>query len=164
MCRRRLSSPRCRSELIDSAWVVIVPGQKCIKEILKASLENATLLHHPDFTKSFVLTTDDSNKAIGFALMQERDGKLVPIIFGVRVLTDPEKRYSTADKELLGVYFAVKKYEYYLIGHQYFVYTDHKPLIYLKAFKDIVNKRYRWIEYSESVNTVIRYIPGAEHY
>ena len=32
MCRKRLSSPRCRSELIDSAWVVIVPGQKCIKK------------------------------------------------------------------------------------------------------------------------------------
>ena len=30
MCRKRLSTPRCRSELIDSAWVVIVPGQKCI--------------------------------------------------------------------------------------------------------------------------------------
>ena len=30
MCRKRLSSPRCRSELIDSAWAVIVPGQKCI--------------------------------------------------------------------------------------------------------------------------------------
>ena len=27
MCRRRLSSPRCRSELIDYAWVGIVPGQ-----------------------------------------------------------------------------------------------------------------------------------------
>ena len=32
MCRKRLSSPRCRSELIDSAWVVIDPGQKCIKK------------------------------------------------------------------------------------------------------------------------------------
>ena len=32
MCRKRLSSPRCRSELIDSAWVVIVPGQKCINK------------------------------------------------------------------------------------------------------------------------------------
>ena len=32
MCRKHLSSPRCRSELIDSAWVVIVPGQKCIKK------------------------------------------------------------------------------------------------------------------------------------
>ena len=29
--RKRLSSPRCRSELIDSAWVVIFPGHKCIK-------------------------------------------------------------------------------------------------------------------------------------
>ena len=28
VCRKRLSSPRCRSELSDSAWVVIVPGQK----------------------------------------------------------------------------------------------------------------------------------------
>ena len=33
MCRKRLSSPRCRSELIDSAWVVNVPGQKCVKNI-----------------------------------------------------------------------------------------------------------------------------------
>ena len=32
MCRKRLSIPRCRSELIDSAWVVIVHGQKCIKK------------------------------------------------------------------------------------------------------------------------------------
>ena len=63
--------------------------------ILKASLENVTLLHHADFTKPFVLTTDASNKAIGFALMLERDGKLVPIMFGGRILTDPEKRYST---------------------------------------------------------------------
>ena len=31
MCRKRMSSPRCRSELIDPAWAVIVPGQKCIK-------------------------------------------------------------------------------------------------------------------------------------
>ena len=32
MCRKRLSSPRCRSELIDPAWVVIVSGLKCIKK------------------------------------------------------------------------------------------------------------------------------------
>ena len=32
VCRKLLSSPRCRSELIDSAWAVNVPGQKCIKK------------------------------------------------------------------------------------------------------------------------------------
>ena len=33
VCRKRLSNPRCRSELIDSAWVVFVSGQKSIKKI-----------------------------------------------------------------------------------------------------------------------------------
>ena len=40
MCRKRLSSPRCRSELIDSAWVVIVPGQKCINKKVNNTMEN----------------------------------------------------------------------------------------------------------------------------
>ena len=34
VCVVNVSSPRCRSELIDSAWVVIVPGQKCIKKYI----------------------------------------------------------------------------------------------------------------------------------
>ena len=33
VCSKRLSSPSCRSELIESAWVVIVPGQKCIQKL-----------------------------------------------------------------------------------------------------------------------------------
>ena len=91
---------------------------------------------------------------MGFALMQEFGNELVPITFGGRVLTEAETRYSTTDKELLAVYFAVKKCSFYLVGHQFIVYTDHKPLTYLKAFKDIINKRSRWIEYLESFNTV----------
>ena len=32
VCRKRQSSPSCRSVLIESAWVVIVPGQKMHKK------------------------------------------------------------------------------------------------------------------------------------
>ena len=32
VCRKCLSSPSCRSELIDTTWVVIIPGQKCINK------------------------------------------------------------------------------------------------------------------------------------
>ena len=39
MCRRRLSSPCCRSELIDSALVVIDPGQKYVKKYPKNNVE-----------------------------------------------------------------------------------------------------------------------------
>ena len=35
--------------------------------------------------------------------------------------------------------------------------------MHLKTFKEIVNKRYRWIEYLESMNTVIKYIPENEN-
>ena len=37
VCRKRLPSPRCRSELIDSAWVGIVPRQIMHKKKLKIS-------------------------------------------------------------------------------------------------------------------------------
>ena len=45
VCRKRLSSPRCRSELIDSSWVVIVPWQKMhknknIKKMNKNCIKN----------------------------------------------------------------------------------------------------------------------------
>ena len=43
-----MSSPRCRSELSDSAWVVIVPGQKCIKNILQKVLEDGPLEDRAD--------------------------------------------------------------------------------------------------------------------
>ena len=42
MCRKRLSSPRCRSDLIDSACAVIVPGQKCIKKSGSSSQSSGT--------------------------------------------------------------------------------------------------------------------------
>ena len=34
VCRKHLSSPHCRSELIGSVWGVTVPGRKCIKKTL----------------------------------------------------------------------------------------------------------------------------------
>ena len=130
---------------------------------IKLKLEDPTLLIHPDFDKPFILLTDASALAVGFALTQEVDGCLRPIIYGGRVLSEAEKRYCTTDRELLGIYFAVKRCEYYLLGHDFVVYTDHEPLIHLKAFKEIVNKRYRWIAYLESVNIIVRYIPGKKN-
>ena len=121
------------------------------------------LLFHPEFGKPFILNTDASNKAIGFSLYQEVNGELRPILYGGRVLTKAEKNYATTDKELLACYFAVKKCEFYLLGNEFAVYTDHKPLIHLGTFKNIVQKRFRWIEYLESLNAKIFYIPGKDN-
>ena len=45
VCRKRLFSLRCRSELIGSTWVVIVPGQKCINNKTKKRRETCVYFH-----------------------------------------------------------------------------------------------------------------------
>ena len=41
------------------------------------------------------------------------------------------------DKELLACYFSIKKCKIYVLGYDFIVYTDHKPLNNLKGFKDV---------------------------
>ncbi len=130
---------------------------------LKDCLSSKNLLVYPDTNKPLVIQTDASEKAIGFVLAQEEQGQLRPIQFGGRVLTDTERKYSVTDKELLAIFFAVKKCQVYVLGQDYVVYTDHKPLIYLNCFQDLISRRYRWIQYLEEMRTIIRYIPGKEN-
>ena len=98
---------------------------------------------HSQFDCPFIIHCDASGKAIGFMLTHMYHNMLKPIMFGGRVLSEAEQRYATVDKELLACYFAIKKCETYVLGYDFIVYTDHKPLINLKGFKDVVNRRYR---------------------
>lgn len=132
-------------------------------ELLKDGIRNNSKLVRPDVSKSFVLHVDASKKAVGFALFQEDGEGLVPVSYGGRVLSEQERRYATIDKELLAVYYGVKRNELYLKGKPIIVYSDHKPLLSLKSFKDIVNKRFNWILYLEELNVKIRYIEGKEN-
>ena len=90
------------------------------------------ILVHPDFEKPFIIISDASNNAIGFMLGQIYNDDIRPVLFGGRVLLKAEWNYDTTNKELLACYFSVKSCAVYVIGHEFFVYTDNKPLIYLK--------------------------------
>ena len=130
---------------------------------IKVKLKAPEILVHPLFDRPFVIQSDASGSAIGFMLAQQHGDQLRPVMFGGRVLSDVERPYATIDKELLACYFAVKRSEIYLLGHEFIVYTDHKPLLSLSAFKDVLNKRFRWIQYLESLGTRLRYLPGKQN-
>ena len=49
------------------------------------------------------------------------------------------------------------------MGHKFVVYTDHKPLIFWKTFKALVDKKIHWINYLENIKTDICGIPGNEN-
>ena len=117
----------------------------------------------PDFKKPFIIQTDASNSATGFVFGHEIDGILQPLKYGGQSLTETERRYGTTDKELLSVFYAVKQCQIYVMGYQFIVYTDQKPLIYLKSFCDIVARRFRWIQYLEELHVKIAYNEGKKN-
>lgn len=124
----------------------IVIDENYIKsfEKCKELLVNAPLLQYPDFKNPFVLTTDASDFAIGAVLSQGPIGSDKPIAYASRTLNDSEKRYSTIEKELLAIVWAVKHFRPYLYGNKFTVYTDHRPLAWLDSLKEPNSKLTRY--------------------
>jgi len=59
-------------------------------------------------------------------------------------LNEAETRYSTIEKEMLAIIWAVKYFRPYLYGNKFKVITDHKPLVWLQNFKGQNQKLLRW--------------------
>ena len=60
-------------------------------------------------------------------------------------LNDAQLNYSTTEKEMLAVVFALEKFRYYLIGCKIIVFTDHAALKYLLTKKDAKARLIRWV-------------------
>lgn len=110
----------------------------------KDILTTIPLLQYPDFSKDFVLTTDASIHAIGAILSQGEIGKDLPIAYASRTLNKAESNYSTIERELLAIVWAVKHFRPYLFGRKFKIVTDHKPLTWLFSIKDPGSRLVRW--------------------
>ena len=91
---------------------------ECEKAFVKAkeSLAKATLLHHPSATAETALVVDASDKAMGGQVEQKIGGRWVPIAFFSQKLSVAETKYSAFDRELLGIYSAVKHFQHFIEG------------------------------------------------
>ena len=58
--------------------------------------------------------------------------KMKVISYNSRLLNPQEQKFSTLDRELLGIVHALQRYEFLIIGspHPIHVFTDHKPLLH----------------------------------
>lgn len=141
----------------------VVHNESFIKsfEQLKELLINAPILKYPDFTKPFVLTTDASNVALGAVLSQGNPPNDQPIAYASRTLNDTEQRYSTIEKELLGIVSACKYFRPYLYSQKFKIYTDHRPLVWLFNLKEPNSKLVRWRLRLEEYDYEIIYKKGS---
>ena len=93
-------------------------------------------MQYPDFTKPFIVTTDASGFAVGAILSQGKIGQDKPIAFASRTSNQAEQNYSTIEKELTAIVWACRHFRPYLLGRNFTVVTDHKPLTWMFNVKD----------------------------
>ncbi|XP_062108564.1 uncharacterized protein LOC133819354 [Humulus lupulus] len=88
---------------------------------------------------------DASDYVVGAVLGQRVDKLPHVIYYASRTLNDAQLNYSTIEKELSAVIFALEKFQSYLIETKVIVYTDHAALRYLLAKKEAKPWMIRWI-------------------
>ena len=105
-----------------------------IKEILTTM---PTLAHYnPNHETK--LSTDASAYGLGAVLTQKQtNDQWRPIAYASRALSPTEQRYAQIEKEALGITWASERFSDYLIGLNFHIATDHKPLVPLLSTKNL---------------------------
>lgn len=149
----------------DKTPVVWTPDAETIFTECKQDLATATLIAHPLPNAKLVIHVDASNYAVGAALQQLNNGHLEPLGFYSKRMTDTQKRYSTYDRELLGIYQAIKHFRHMIEGRECVIQTDHKPLIF--AFQQKPEKasprQLRQLDYIGQFTTDLRHVAGKDN-
>ena len=95
---------------------------------LKDSIIQAPILCYPNPSKRYIMYTDASDDTCGAQLTQEHDGIEFPITFLSHTFSETQRKWSTTEQEAYGAYYAITKWNYYLLGRDIIVRKDHKRL------------------------------------
>ncbi|KAM1157115.1 hypothetical protein ACFX2B_027529 [Malus domestica] len=126
-------------------------------------LTSAPIIMPPDWSLPFELMCDASDYAIGVVLGQKRNKQPHVIHYASRTLNEAQLNYSTTEKELLTVVFALDKFRSYLLGTKVIVYSDHAALKYLLTKKEAKPRLIRGMLLLQEFNIEIRDKKGSEN-
>lgn len=68
---------------------------------------------------------------------RKREGEWQPVAFASRKLTEAERKYAQIEKEALAITWACEQFDYFIVGKEFEVKKDHKPLVKLLGEKDL---------------------------
>ena len=129
-------------------------------EKLKQILTCEPVLKLPNPNIPFSLRTDASGVGLGALLVQYYDGVPFPVRYASRKLQGAEKNYSTIERECLAIVFGIQRFKFYLLGKEFFLEVDHRPLIYLNKLKNTNARLMRWALTLQPYRFTLIHIPG----
>ncbi|RDY03450.1 Retrovirus-related Pol polyprotein, partial [Mucuna pruriens] len=105
---------------------------------LKTRLTSAPILQAPNWEYPFKLMCDASNSALGAILGQIAEvGKQAHVIvYASWTMDSAQLNYTTTEKELLAIVFALDKFRSYLLGSKIIIFTNHVALRFLLKKSD----------------------------
>jgi len=106
---------------------------------------------------------DASDWSVG-AVLGQRIGKEPHVIYyALKILDATQSNYTTTEKELLAVMFALDKFRSYLLGTKVIIISDHVALKYLIGKKEAKPRLIRWILLLQEFNFKIWDKKGCEN-
>ena len=131
---------------------------------IKEALAVATLLHHPRPNAPLALTTDASAYATGGVLEQLGPNGWEPLAFYSSKLDDHQTgdKWPAYDRELLGMFRAVRHFRNMIEGHAFTIFTDQQALVpSMKKKSDPLTARQNYqLACISEYTTDIQYIEG----
>ena len=127
----------------DAKFIWDTGCQKSFEE-LKDYLTTAPIVRAPNWQLHFEVMCDVSDMAIGAVLEQREGGKPYVVYYASKTLNEAWRNYTTTEKELLVVVYALDKFRAYLVWSDIIVFTNHSTLKYLLTKQ---NAKARLIKY-----------------
>ncbi|MBW0553400.1 hypothetical protein O181_093115 [Austropuccinia psidii MF-1] len=133
-----------------------------LDQILKEPFTTAPILSHFNPSLPAIVETDASDYALGAVLNQVNDSGKHPIVFDSRKLSPAELNYEVHDKELLGIFWALRFWRAFLLSlsNSCEVLTDYSFLQYLMSFKVLTCFQAHWAIFLSEFHFTISYHPG----
>ena len=129
---------------------------------LKTFCTMAPILAYVDFTKPFKLHTDACGTGLGAVLYQTReDGIEAVIAYASRSLNKAKSHYPAHKLEFLTLKWAVvEKFQEYLYGSTFDVYTDNNLLTYVLTTAKLDAASHHWVASLANYNFRLHYWAG----
>lgn len=133
-----------------------------LREAMRADLELAFPDYSPDAEK-LELSVDASGTGAGGCLSQMQNGHMRAIAYASISFSGAQLSYSTTDKELAAIRWAVKAFRPFVFGVPFLLFTDHRPLVYMNNMSRDNTRILRTLNELADYDFVIHYRPGKDN-
>ena len=131
----KVSKPLTTLLCKDKDFMIDEEGKRAFT-MLKQALIEAPILQSPYWDLPFKIMCDATDYAVGAVLGQRLDKKPTGICYACKTLVEAQINYTTMEKELLAVVYALEMFQPYILGSKIIIYTNPAALKYLLSKKE----------------------------